>query len=710
MQRQLTTSRQLVEALTERAALWHDHSSEHHVAISPTNTQPLSSSPAKATGSPQQPRPEVVPLAANDASASPFAVAAGGYLSASASSTTRRNQLLLLQQALFPLTHSPRSDAASTEHDLRPHAEPKAKQLYETLVKKIQHRPWYMLAPEGIIRLVWDMLLFVFTAGLVVYVPILIAFYASMARCAYWSDRAIDPAPEANVPAAGAGGVTFMTLTNAAFLLDIFLNFLTGVMTFNKETGLIETSYDLVDVAGTYARTWLIIDIVSCLPLECMISAGGVTYNYNLGHLNRLLKATAVLRRAHGDPFRLINYIPYLKRNFNYSLRLVVVSFSLLMLGLHYFACALWLVLRVQSFPAQTWPVQLGVVTGENVYEQWTWSIFAVTSAMIGLGYGSYPPVTFPEAVLWIVEMICMAGGFAVVNGFIFSAILEFLADNARYKAQLMQATKEVEHRQLPPALAHKVMSYYRLKHSRHTSHMPSRSIMSELEPGLRLQVALASVGKLLHTLPVLKDCPQLLHRVALLVEPQVAAEGQLLAIPGSPASHLYFLTRGYADVYMNDLLIDTLVPGESFSELALLPVPPNPQLPPRLRELWSGCRCFTSSSWPIMFAIKALSNCNLLVLQREAFLELLKEYPWAEDAFLNLGVEYAEVLAELPMLDDVWHRAFAFDPLHDDLVREPDAADGLGRVQQAAAARVSGGLGRSGWWRHKRQEGRQAV
>lgn len=29
---------------------------------------------------------------------------------------------------------------------------------------------------------------------------------------------------------------------------------------------------------------------------------------------------------------------------------------------------------------------------------------------MIGLGYGSYPPVTFPEAVLWIIEMIFMAG------------------------------------------------------------------------------------------------------------------------------------------------------------------------------------------------------------------------------------------------------------------------------------------------------------
>lgn len=52
---------------------------------------------------------------------------------------------------------------------------------------------------------------------------------------------------------------------------------------------------------------------------------------------------------------------------------------------------------------------------------------------------------------------------------------------------------------------------------------------MSELEPGLRLQVALASVSQLLHTLPVLKDCRQLLHRVALLVEPQVAAKGAVL-------------------------------------------------------------------------------------------------------------------------------------------------------------------------------------
>jgi hypothetical protein len=57
-------------------------------------------------------------------------------------------------------------------------------------------------------------------------------------------------------------------------------------------------------------------------------------------------------RRAHGDPFRFINRLPYLRDNFNYSLRLVIKSSSLLLLALHYFACALWFVLRLQVIAA----------------------------------------------------------------------------------------------------------------------------------------------------------------------------------------------------------------------------------------------------------------------------------------------------------------------------------------------------------------------
>jgi hypothetical protein len=78
---------------------------------------------------------------------------------------------------------------------------------------------WCCAAAEGIVRVLWDLMLFVFTTGLVIYVPMLIAFYASMAECAFFSDAAGEPTYEPNVPPPGRGGVTFMTLTNAAFLV-----------------------------------------------------------------------------------------------------------------------------------------------------------------------------------------------------------------------------------------------------------------------------------------------------------------------------------------------------------------------------------------------------------------------------------------------------------------------------------------------------------
>lgn len=70
----------------------------------------------------------------------------------------------------------------------------------------------------------------------------------------------------------------------------------------------------------------------------------------------------------------------------------------------------------------------------------------------------------------------------------------------------------------------------------------------------------------------------------------------------------------------------------------ALLPVPPSEQLPPRLRELWSGCRSFSARTWPTMFAVKALSNCNLMVLNRDSFMELLEEYTWVSACVCLLG------------------------------------------------------------------------
>eukprot|EP00775_Hariotina_reticulata_P005141 gene5141-5381_t len=601
----------------------------------------------------------------------------------------------LLLEALCPLTHS----AASETDELAPHSQPKAQELFKTLVKGVQDRPWYMISPNGTFRQLWDLLMFVFSAGLVLYIPVLIAFFDGRSECTYVSGFSTLQDDDSLTPVQRSSGVVFLTITNMAFLVDIMLNFLTGVCRFNKDTALVEVVWDLPVVAKVYCKTWLLIDVLSCLPMECIVAAAtpGMTNCYNLPHLNsqaeapwsrgllmiavnlkqlppaaghprlqcRLLKAVGWRRRAHGDPFRFINRLPCLRDNFNYSLRLVIKSASLLLLGLHYFACALWFVLRLQGFPDQSWPVQLHLLDNSSVYQWWTWSVFAVTSAMIGLGYGSYPPVSFPEAVLWILEMIFMAAGFAVVNGFILSAILEALAGQARTKAKLMQARKAGERHGLPDRLKRQVINYFQLKYMGGMGD-PGDSVMSELEPGLQLQVAVATVGCHLRRLLILRDTPQLLQRMCLIAQQQIAAEGQVLAIPGTPQKQLCIIVRGYADLYMGELLIDTLAAGDSFGETALLPVPPSHQQPAQLSQLWSNSKTFSNCRWPTLFAVRALSNCTLLVLDADAFFALLREYSWAEQQFQELGRRHAAVLADLPILPQLWEKAASWDALKD--------------------------------------------
>jgi hypothetical protein len=83
-----------------------------------------------------------------------------------------------------------------------------------------------------------------------------------------------------------------------------------------------------------------------------------------------------------------------------------------------------------------------------------------------------------------------------------------------------------------------------------------------------------------------------------------------------------------------------------------------------------------------------------------------------AQDAFLDLGVQYAHTLAELPMLSELWHRAAAFDPITDKLALmiDPVGGSAVSRLQQAAAARAGGGLGRPGWWRQQQQRHSQGT
>lgn len=86
---------------------------------------------------------------------------------------------------------------------------------------------------------------------------------------------------------------------------------------------------------------------------------------------------------------------------------------------------------------AATWPQQQFLLGDTSVMEQYLWSLFCIVSAMIGLGYGAFPPRTWPEALVWCICMVVIASMFAVINGFIVATILSNARGRHRYKERL---------------------------------------------------------------------------------------------------------------------------------------------------------------------------------------------------------------------------------------------------------------------------------
>jgi len=73
---------------------------------------------------------------------------------------------------------------------------------------------------QGTFRQLWDLLMFVFSAGLVLYIPVLIAFFDGRSECTYVSGYSTLQEDDALAPVQRPSGVVFLTLTNMAFLVS----------------------------------------------------------------------------------------------------------------------------------------------------------------------------------------------------------------------------------------------------------------------------------------------------------------------------------------------------------------------------------------------------------------------------------------------------------------------------------------------------------
>eukprot|EP00884_Botryococcus_braunii_P019155 jgi/Botrbrau1/5923/Bobra.0366s0097.1 len=474
------------------------------------------------------------------------------------------------------------------------------------------------------------------TYFLIFYVPVLMAYF-SQDCCTYlYSDQHRCNPRRVVGHECGFVCQLFALVPNYFFLMDLLLNFITG---YEVEDGGME--YGLASIWKNYLTTWFALDIISCLPLDCILTAAANDINwYNCGQYIRCLRVFAINRRARGNPFRWVDTISDVRKEFSYSARRIINSAVLTWIGLHYFACLLWFIVRVQDFPEVTWPVQLDVMDAP-VGQQYLWSIFNTISGMIGLGYGAFPPRTWLEALIWCFAMVTLASLFAVVNGFILSAILSSASARQKYKERMDLILSATRSRELPEALRTRILSYLKFKYI-HRPLQDETSIWSELPSDMQVQVALASTSALLKKVPILARDEMLLERVALLLRPAYAIAGQEILRQGWPATTMFFVRSGFVDLQVNKQVADTLSDGQFFGEAALLIVPSDEECREKLKCEPEEISNYTDAFTAVVGA-KALTNCELYALSGAAFHELVDDYPTALEEIQSISLRYAE-------------------------------------------------------------------
>ena len=140
---------------------------------------------------------------------------------------------------------------------------------------------------------------------------------------------------------------TIKFITDVWFILDMMLNFRTGIFTYHIRKVL---EMDPTEIRKNYIKSWFFIDLIATFPFDVAISFffKGSDANPKFFKIGRVLKILALLRIL-----RLGRFVRYLHQwedhlNMNYGfaenmMKSITWTFILIMVG-HWNACILYLI------------------------------------------------------------------------------------------------------------------------------------------------------------------------------------------------------------------------------------------------------------------------------------------------------------------------------------------------------------------------------
>jgi voltage-gated potassium channel len=341
------------------------------------------------------------------------------------------------------------------------------------------------------------------------------------------------------------------------------------------------------EIHSHYLRSWFVVDLLAAIPFDVIAAAPGIADSSTAPAL-RLLGLLRLLRVAR---------ILVLQREWR-----VRTSFNPAVLRLSFFF--FWICM-VAHWIACGWIALDGAQAGHPELHPYQQALYWTITTLTTVGYGDISPVGGGQVAYAMVVMGLGVAMYGYVIGNVASLLANIDVMRSRHLGRIETINHFMRDRQVPRKLQARVRDYYNYLWE---SRMGQQTEMLEdLPTSLHIEIALHLNRNILRKVPLFERASEtFLRELVLHLVPIVCIPGETIVRRGEIGHRIYFINKGRVEVLSSDegAVVATLSDGDFFGEMALL------------------------SSEPRANTVRALDYCNLYVLGRDKFDQVLKDFP----------------------------------------------------------------------------------
>nr|XP_046912889.1 potassium/sodium hyperpolarization-activated cyclic nucleotide-gated channel 1-like [Dermatophagoides farinae] len=500
----------------------------------------------------------------------------------------------------------------------------------------------FIIHPCSTFRFYWDLCMLLLLVANLIVLPVTISFFKDDLSTRW---------------------IAFNILSDTIFLLDILVNFRTGIMNPDLPEQVI---LDPKQIAHGYIRSWFFLDLISSIPLDYLYLVFNQDFddNYQASiwqagralRILRILKMLSLLRLLRLS--RLVRYvsqweevymsnlanmtmskdqkcffinlskIPGYKKFLNMAsvfMKIFNLICMMLLIG-HWSGCLQFLVPMLQGFPTNSW-VAINELQDADWFDQYSWSLFKAMSHMLCIGYGRFPPQSMTDMWLTLLSMISGATCYALFLGHTTNLIQSLDSSRRQYREKLKQVEEYMAYRKLPRDLRVRIGDYF--EHRYQGKFFNEDTILDELSERLREDVINYNCRALVASVPFFANADtDFVNSIVTRLKYEVFQPGDIIIKEGTIGNKMYFIQEGIVDIVMiTGEVATSLSDGSYFGEICLL----------------TNTRRVAS--------VRAETYCNLFSLSVEHFNAVLDMYPLMRRTMESIAAERLNKIGKNPSI-----------------------------------------------------------